>query len=78
MTSTLSDLLFEDSYKGNDFQFIADIPSTIPIRVFVFRNGKYVSSCIMTLWSYQEESKRREFIKIIHDKFEAGEGLSHE
>lgn len=77
MISTPNDLTFEDSYKGNDFEFIAEVPPNLPIRVFVFRNGKYVDFCLMTLWSYQDESKRREVIVAIHDQLEAGEGKDH-
>ena len=78
MISTPDNLQFEDCYKDNDYEFIPDIPLNLPIRVFVFRNGKYVDFCLMTLWSYQDESKRREVIVAIHDQLEAGEGLSHE
>jgi len=77
MISTPNDLTFEDSYKGNDFEFIAEVPPNLPIRVFVFRNGKYVDFCLMTLLSYQDESKRREVIVAIHNHFETGEGKDH-
>ena len=77
MTSTLDPILFDESNKGNKFEFVPEPFLEMTLMVQVYRNGKYAGSCSMSLKEWREQYSIEEYVELFNSQLEWMEGKDH-
>jgi hypothetical protein len=77
--NTLDKKLFEDSNKGSQFDFVAEIfiPNKL-LLVAVLRNEIEVGVCVMSYSEWEDQNCIRQVAQSFYDQLKAKEGLSYE